>query len=96
MTIIKVIQENETGCQRPMNGYEFDGKAEFDRDAFHFCFPGDDGYELERRIDNAIDDLYDGDCPIYETDIGLCTVYLDWENKLPLCWCKVKPQGLAK
>jgi hypothetical protein len=89
--LIKLVTDNETGSQRPVNGYTFEGRAEFDKAAFARAYPWDDPNELERRIDDYIDGLYDGDSPIYETNIGLCTVFIDWETKEPLCWCKVKP-----
>lgn len=95
MKILQIIDPNYNPIyHRTMNGYQFDGRAEIDKKAFETTFPHETGYSLERTIDRCIDDLYDGDSPICETDIGLCTVYIHWESKLPLCWCKIKKEVL--
>lgn len=89
MKLIKMVKGYEDG-KRTMDGYEFDGRAEFDKDAIERAYPALDGYELERKTDELIDSLYDGYDPIYETDAGLCTVTTHWPTKEPLVWCRVK------
>ena len=89
MKILKLVKGYEQG-KRTMDGYAFDGRAEFDADAIERAYPAMNGYQLERKTDELIDSLYDGDEPIYETDVGLCSVNVHWETKEPLVWCKVK------
>lgn len=89
MKTLNLIKDYEDG-KRTMDGYTFDGRAEFDSSAIERAYSSMDGYQLERQTDKLIDSLYDGYEPIYETDIGLCSVITHWETKEPLVWCKVK------
>lgn len=89
MKLLKLVVPYEDG-KRILDDYEFVGRADYDLAAYERAWPYD-RYSLEHRIDNDIDSLYDGACPIYETDNGLCMVYTHWQTKEPLFWCKVRP-----
>ena len=92
MEIIKQVKDYKDG-QRPMDGYRYDGEREIDKDAVVRAYPHLDKYELERKISGIVDYLLEGFEPIFETDIGLCTVAVHWETKEPLAWCKVREEN---
>lgn len=88
MKIIKTVVPYVEG-KRILDDYEFVGHAEYDIAAYERTWPYD-RYSMENKIDNDIDDLYDGGYPICETDSGLCMVMTHWETHEPLCWCRVQ------